>query len=212
MNKIVFAVILIFILSPNVFAEIEIKAGGNLIFMRAGDANTNIPGFYFGLEGFFSKRFGMAFRMRKEGGEFTSHDNGYYFSFAGMYKIQPNVLKKIHKDVLCKVRAGVEFALPHIDYNAFKETELVRRWTYVNQRGDLWVPYPFVGITMEIPLRKSFFKRKDFIIEIGTQVNIVSFGIKEAIVDHDTGIFVPTIDEKVLRFIPIVFIGLGFRF
>ena len=212
MRKIIFAFILMLILLPSAFAEIEIKAGGNFTFMRAGDANTDIPGFYFGVEGLFSKRFGIAFRMRKEGGGFAGHDNGYYFSFAGMYKIQPNVLKEIHEDVLCKVRAGMEFALPHVDYNTFKETEWIRRWTYINQRRDLLVPYPFVGITAEVPLGKSFFKMKDFVIEIGTQVNIVSFGIKEAVVDHNMGIFVPTIDEKVLRFVPVVFIGLGFRF
>ncbi len=219
MRKIIFTFILILVLSPNVFAEIQnvfaeiqIKAGGNFTSMRAGDANTDIPGFYFGLERFFSKRFGMAFKVRKEGGEFSSLGNGYYFSFAGVYKAQPNILKEIHEDIFCKVSAGAEFAFPYVDYNAFKETEWTRRWTYINQRGGLIVPYPFTGITVEVPLKKSFFKMKDFVIEIGTQVNIVSFGIKEAVVDHNTGIFVPTIDEKVLRFVPVFFVGLGFRF
>jgi len=206
MRKIIFAFILMLILSSSAFAEVQIRGGGNLTSIRAGDVNTDILGFYFGLEGFFSKRFGAGFGVRKEGREFFGHDNGYYFSFAGMYKMQPDILKKIHENVLCKVRAGVEFALPNIDYNVFKETEWTRRWTYVNQKRNLLVPYPFAGITAEVPLKKRF------VIEMGTQVNIVSFGIKEAVVSRDTGIFVPTIDEKMLRLIPVFFVGLGFRF
>lgn len=205
-------VVLMILLSPAAFAETKIKAGGNLTFARAGDTSADIGGFYVGFEKTFIKKYGMAFRIRKEGKKFSGLDNGYYLYLAGMYNWKPEVIQKIHEDALFRLRFGMEFALPHVDYNKYVETLRVQRWSFISQGRKPPIVYPMVGISTEVPLEWKFFKEEDFIVEIGMQVNFAKFGVKEAVLDPLTDQFVTTRNDRTTKLIPIIYMGLGFWF
>jgi hypothetical protein len=194
------------------FAETQVKAGGSLTFVRPGDISADIGGFYVGFEKSFTDKYGLAFRMRKEGKKFLGPDNGYYFYFAGIYNWRPAIVKRVHKDALLRLRFGMEFGLPHIDYNEFVETDRVQRWSFINQSRRLLVFYPMTGISAEIPLGWKFFKKKNFVLEAGIQVNFAKFGVKEAVLDPYQNYLVSTRNDQMVRPVPIIYMGLGFRY
>ncbi len=207
MRKTFSLVILMILFSPAAFAEKQLKVGGNLAFSRAGDISEDIGAFYIGIEKSFTNKYGLAFRMRKEGKKFLGPDNGYYFYFAGMYNWKPEVIQRIHKDALFRLRLGVEFGLPHIDHNEYVETSRVQRWSFISQGRNLLVVYPMTGISTEVPLRW-----KSLIVEVGIQVNFVKFGVKEAVLDPRTDQFLATRNDEFIRPVPMIYIGLGFRY
>lgn len=211
MRKLSLFAILMCLLSFTAFAETQIKAGGNLTFVRPGDTSADIGGFYVGFEKSFTDKYGLVFRLRKEGKKFLGPDNGYYFYFAGTYSWKPEVIQRIHKDALLKFHFGMELALPHVDYNEFVETERVQRWSFISQGRNLLVVYPMTGISAEIPLRWKFFKKGEFVVETGVQVNFPKFGVKEAVLDPYQNHFVSTRDDKMIRPIPIIYMGIGFK-
>jgi hypothetical protein len=212
MRKTLAFAILTILLSPAAFAEKQVKVGGNLAFSRAGDTSADIGGFYIGVEKTFGEKYGLAFRLRKEGKKFLGPDNGYYFYFAGTYNWRPKVIQRIHKDALFKFRFGAELGVPHIDHNEYVETPRIRRWSFVSQSRGLFVIYPMTGMSAEIPLRWKFFKKGDFIVEVGMQVNFTRFGVQEVILDPSTDLFIATRDDRFTRPVPIMYMGLGFRY
>lgn len=205
-------VILMILLSPVAFAETQVKTGGTLAFSRAGDISADIGGFYIGIEHAFTDKYGLSVRMRKEGKKFLGPDNGYYFYVAGTYDWKPEVVQRIHKDAFFRLRFGMEFGMPHVEHNEYVETPRVRRWSHISQSRGLLIIYPMVGISTEVPLRWKFFKKRNFFVEVGMQINFSKFGVQEVVLDPSTDLFVTTRDDNFIRPVPIIYMGLGFRY
>jgi hypothetical protein len=223
-RKIALFSVLLILFSLDVFADdVRIRGGGAFTIMRAGDAHANLGGFYFSVEHVWRKNYGFSFNIRKEEKTMGGPDNGLYFSFAGVYRWQPKFMNKFRQGSKLMFRSGYEFGLAHVDYNAYTEEGSLNRWTFISQNGNLFVRYPFLETSTKIPLpkkiNKGFFKTKDFNIEVGARFNFPTFGEKEAVrlrcadgFDRCPDSYAETKNSRIIKIVPILYIGVNFRY